>query len=88
MRYRAAARPPHAPQCAAALHAAFNAHQPRANGDAAITFKAVGPNDNIAGAGFIFQRQKHHAFGTARTLATNHQTGNGDAFAIGGILQA
>ena len=73
---------------AAALHAAFNAHQPRANGDAAIALKAVGPNDNIAVAGFIFQRQKHHAFGTARALAANYQTGNGDALAIGGILQA
>ena len=57
--------------------------KPRANRDAPIAFKPVGPNDNIAGAGFIFQRQKHHTLGTARTLAANHQTGNAQCAPIG-----
>ena len=49
----------------AALHPSFNTHKTGANDCRPKLLKPVGPDHNIARAGFIFQRQEDNPFGTA-----------------------
>ena len=57
---------------ATTLHTPLNMDKACADNNAPIFLKPVGPDDNIAGAGLILQRQKHDATGTSRTLAADH----------------
>ena len=60
------------------LQAATHGEKARRHHGAAVFAKGFRPDDDVGGAGFIFDGQEYDAFRRTRALPYQHQAGNGD----------
>ena len=70
-----------------ALHFALDAHQARAQQFAALALDDAVPHHHVDVAGFILQRDEHHAAGGAGALAAGDNAGGAGDPAIGQLRQ-